>query len=285
MTEQPDGAGGLGGLRGRVGARVRQLLARANAAWERNEYAAALVELREVLSSHPDFPDVRNRAGLCRAMLGDTSGALEEFDHAVRINPEYGEAYLNRALVLNELGRFDEAREAFARAAELEYREEDPYPTEMGNRIAAQHADLADLYMEADQPSRAVSEYERALEVRPAFVDIRVRLARARLAEGNVEAAASELEQVLDEHPSFLGARLRLGTALRRMGRKEQAISEWRRCLELEPDNRLARAFLASVGVTMEEVIVGEPGPGGGGDAQGESAEEEDVDGGLREDE
>lgn len=256
MTGDSTGASGSRTGRSSGQSQVRQLVARANAAWERNEYAAALVDLREVLSRHPDFPDVRNRAGLCRAMLGDADGALEEFNHAVRVNPDYGEAHLNRALILNELGHFDEARKAYMRAAELEYREEDPYPAEMGNRLAGRHADLADVYMEADQPDRAVSEYTRALEVRPTFVDIRVRLAKAYLAIGDVEAAASELGRVLDEHPSFLGARIRLGTAFRRMGLTEEAISEWRRCLEMEPDNRLTRAFLASVGVTIEEVAV-----------------------------
>ncbi|HIF08316.1 MAG TPA: tetratricopeptide repeat protein, partial [Gemmatimonadetes bacterium] len=57
-----------------------------------------------MLEDHPNFADVRNRAGLCLAMMGDPESALEEFDAALEINDEYAEAHLNRAIVLNDLG-------------------------------------------------------------------------------------------------------------------------------------------------------------------------------------
>ena len=43
---------------------VKQLISRAEAACERDEYASALLDLREVLAEHPDFPDIRNQAGV-----------------------------------------------------------------------------------------------------------------------------------------------------------------------------------------------------------------------------
>ncbi len=233
---------------------MKQRMARANAAFEQEDFAAALAEFREIILVHPDFPDVRNRAGFCRAMLGDAAGALEDFDHAVQVNPDYAEAHLNRALLLNELGRFGEAEEAFARARELDHRPGEPFGAELGNRIAVEHAKLGDLYLQADDAGSAVREYRKALELRPYFVDIRTRLAQAYLVLGDAEAAVTELEEALAEHPSFTSARVRLGVALRRMGRMDEAAAEWRTCLEVEPENWRARAYLESVGVRVEEV-------------------------------
>ncbi len=235
-------------------ARVKHLISRAEAAFERDDYAAALLDLRRILADHPDFADVRNRTGFCRAMLGDAEGALQEFAHAIRLNPEYTEAHLNRALVLNDLTRFDEAREAFERAGELDVRKADPIPGELGNRIALGHADLGDLYVDAGRPSDAAEEYTKALEIRPGFVDIRSRLARALLAVGDAKGAVEELTEVLKQRPTYLEARLHLGTALRRMGRTRDAVSEWRRCLELEPGNQRAQAFLVSALGTQDDV-------------------------------
>ena len=40
------------------------------------------------------------------AMMGDSEGALEEFDKALKVNDSFSEALLNRAIVLNDLSRF-----------------------------------------------------------------------------------------------------------------------------------------------------------------------------------
>ncbi len=240
---------------------LKHVIARAHAAWEGDDYASALADFEGVLARHPDFPDIRNWAGLCRAMLGDPEGALGEFEHALRVNPEYAAAHLNRALVLSELGRLEEAGAAFQRVRELDAGEEGAIPAELGNRIASTHATLGDLYIEADRPEQAVEEYRKALAVRPGFVDIRTRMAQAWVALGQLEEARDALEVVLAERPSFLEARVRLGAVLKALGGREEAIAEWRRCLEIDPTDRRVRAYLASVGVTLEEVHVRSPVP------------------------
>ncbi len=239
-VKEPAGEGG--------GPTLSQLLQRGAAAWERDEFDAALRSFREVLELRPDFPDVRNKVGLCRAMLGDVEGSLDDFDHAVRVNPGYCEAHLNRAIVLSELGRYEEAGEAFARAEESSRHSGENFPADLGNRIAGAHAQLGDLYMDASDVHRASEEYDRALEVRPGFLDIRSKRAHALMEMGKLERAKRELEDVVEANPFFLGARIRLGVVLHRMGETEQAVAQWMRCLAQNPRNRKTRAYLASVG-------------------------------------
>jgi len=237
--------------------------ARAHSAWERDDFVSALADFEAVLEHHPDFPDIRNWAGLCRAMLGDPEGALVEFDHALRLNPGYVGAQLNRALVLSELGRLDEASASFERLRELEAGTGDGLPTDLGNRIATHHGALGDLYLEAGRLESAAEEYRKALGLRPRFADIRTRLAHAHVALGELDRALDELTVVLTGRPSFLDARIRMGSVLKALGRNEEAIGEWRQCLEIDPSDRRARAYLASVGVLIEEVRVpGAEGPG-----------------------
>ena len=245
--------------------------ARAHSAWERDDFASALADFETVLEHHPDFPDIRNWTGLCRAMLGDPEGALAEFDHALRLNPHYIGAQLNRAIVLSELGRLDEASASFERLRALEPGSEDGLPADLGNRIASDHGKLGDLYLEAGRPESAVEEYRKALGLRPRFAGIRTRLARAHVALGELDRAMDELTLVLTERPSLLDARIRMGSVLRALGRNEEAIGEWRQCLEIDPSDRRTRAYLASAGVMIEEVEV--PGADGfGADLRSEQA-------------
>jgi protein O-GlcNAc transferase len=242
--------------RERLGFNLRQWVGRATSAFERDDYESALADFEEVLERHPDFPDIRNWAGLCRAMLGDPEGAIGEFEHALSVNPDYAAALLNLGVVLSDLGRLEAAAKAFSRLGELEVDGDMPLPGELGNRIAQGHAQLGELYLEAERPVQAIDECRRALEIRGGYVDVRARLAHALLMAGEHDAALAELESVLKGHPHFLEARIELGTVLRRMGRRDEAIEEWRRCLEIDPKDRRVRAYLASVGVILEEVKV-----------------------------
>ncbi len=72
-------------------------MAYGNAAWEQDDFAVAYEHFSTILQDHPNFADVRNRAGLCLAMMGDLEGALEQFDEALRVNDSFSEAEIPRA--------------------------------------------------------------------------------------------------------------------------------------------------------------------------------------------
>lgn len=226
---------------------AEQRIDRAVSAFQRHDYREALEDLEKVLDEKPTFPDVWNKAGLCLAMLGDLEDALQRLDHAVELAPDYAEAHLNRAIVLNSLGRFAEAEKAFASASSLDKRDAGTVPSEVGNQIAILHAKLGDLYMVAERTWEAAREYRQALEVRPRFQDIRTKYAEALIELDELEEALEELEYIISERPEFANAHLRLGVVLRKLGRLDEAASAWEQCLELSPDDRRAQAYLAAV--------------------------------------
>jgi len=232
---------------------ARQILTRGVSAFERDDYGAALADFRALLEKYPDFADVRNKAGLCLALLGSSEAALEEFDHAVRVNPAYVEAHLNRAIVLNDLGHFPEARAAVARAAELEGRHGDArFRGDVGNRIATTHARLGDHYAGASAPELAIAQYREALLLRPRFVDIRMKLARALLDTGQLQQARTEVESILDERPGYTGVRILYGTICHRLGDRDGAVAQWKRAAEEAPEDLRARAYLATLAEAPE---------------------------------
>jgi tetratricopeptide (TPR) repeat protein len=216
-------------------------------AWEQGDFQAALESFQTVLAENPSFPDVHNKAGLCLAMLGDPKGALEAFDRALVISETYAEAHLNRAIVLQELGRFEEARRHLIRADELDHQDSLEFPSDVGHKIAIAHAQLGDLYMVADRPEKAADEYRRALEVRARFLDIRSKYAEALLGMEQWDEAREQLQIILDNNPDFTTARLRLGLVLFRNGDEEGAREQWERCLADDPRDMRAKAYLASM--------------------------------------
>jgi tetratricopeptide (TPR) repeat protein len=226
---------------------LTQLIDLARQAFERKEYATALDIYRAVLSEHPGFADIRHYAGLCLVFLGRTEEALDQLDEALASNPNYIEAYINRALVLQDLGRYDEAKQSFERAGHAEQQTDGRFSHSATARLANAHAELGDLYAECGAAADAAKQYHAALELRPKFHDIRNKYAAALLELGQPNEAISELQRVLEWNPRFLAARLNLGLALFKLGRAEDAAAEWELCRAQQPDNPQVRAFLALV--------------------------------------
>lgn len=220
-------------------------VAAAQAAFERAEYATALDLCRRVLVTRPAYADMRNLAGISLALLGDSEAALEELNAAIAINPEYVEALLNRALVLNDLGRYDEAKASLEKAGELEHSPLEGIPAIAAARIANAHAGVGDLYMAAGAYERAWREFKTALELRPGFADVRHKAGRALLDLGRTVEAIRMLRRVVLDTPAYMPARLDLGLALFRSGDIAAARAEWDACRTEGVDSPQLRAYLA----------------------------------------
>lgn len=247
---------------------ARQIVARGVGAWEEDDFEAALKTFLGVLEDFPHFADVRNKAGLCEAMLGRLEKALLHFDAALERNPSYAEAHLNRGIVLNELGRHEEAQKAFDQAGQIDTRDSRAFPSDVGNRIAVTHAQLGDLYLTVNRPEEAATHYEAAINVRPRFMDIRTKFAESLINAGDLDKAKTELEVILESCPGFVGARIRLGVVLQRTGDSERAIREWERCAVDDPEDMRPRAYLASAGVMFPDVHSNPDGDASGADVE-----------------
>jgi tetratricopeptide (TPR) repeat protein len=220
------------------------LLERARAAFERRDYVAALADVREIVDNHPHFADVRHLMGLCLSMLGQPEAAVEEFDRALAENDQYIDAHLARAITLNELGRFDEAKESMERAAECEAKLGGRFNASVSARLANAHATVAELYLAAGAAKEGVAELRRALELRPGFHDLRNRLAEALMQLGELDGAREELERALEGNGRFFQARLNLGLVHHRAGRHDEAREAWEECRSQDPASPRVRAYL-----------------------------------------
>jgi tetratricopeptide (TPR) repeat protein len=191
------------------------------------DYHGAALLLTSLTQEGPAFADALNLLGLSLAMIDRTDEALVAFDQALRVNPRYVEAYLNRAVVLNQLGRENEARQSMARAEELGAPDESGFPTVVANKLANAHLALGHAYREAGSLERAIEQFRRALELRPEFNDVRLALGRALIEDSQPADAAQVLDAVLRIRPTWLDAMLLRGLAAYLQGDLDAAGTIW----------------------------------------------------------
>lgn len=221
-----------------------RLVFRARECFDAGDAYGAIHLLREVVDAGQGFADAYNLLGLSYSLVGKKEEAVREFDRALALNPRYVEAHLNRAVTLSEVGRDDEAAEAFAAAQRLGAVDHTGFSAPMASRLANLHAELAEAYVEADGLVQAIVQLEEAVELRPEFVDLRYRLARLRLDYGQIEKARHELRKILEERPTFVAARASLGMACYLMKDLGAARAEWETCREVTPDDPKIAAYL-----------------------------------------
>ena len=203
------------------------LLSVARERFATRDYRGAALLIASAIEAGQGYADAHHMLGLCYAMNEQREAALRSFDAAIRLNPRYVEAHLNRAIVLSDLGRADEAEDALTQAHNFGRPDSTGFPTVVANRLANMHAELGRAYREAGAMTQAIDQFRGALQIREGFADVRLELARALLESGNAAEARREMETLLRARPEWIEPMLLRGLAAYLAGQLDEAKAIW----------------------------------------------------------
>ncbi|MEA3037569.1 MAG: hypothetical protein QOE79_82 [Sphingomonadales bacterium] len=202
-------------------------LAPALAAFGRGDLAAARRAAEAALAAEPDSPPLLSLAGLAAARMGDPAGALPHFRRLLDLDPADGATRLNLATALAACGRFDEASEACAPAA-------DPRLL----RVAAF------AHQQAGRLAEAAQAYEKVVAAFPDDFESWNNLGNARFASGDVEGAIAALGRAIDLRPDVPQIYVNLSEALSQAERFEDRARVMRAAAALAPADASVQAEL-----------------------------------------
>jgi tetratricopeptide (TPR) repeat protein len=221
------------------------LVAQARERFQLQDYYGAIHLLEEVAATGRAFADAHHLLGVSYSLVGQPEPALAQLDRALALNPQYVEALVHRALVLNELGREVEADAAFRRAAQVGGEPREGFAAHVASKLANQHAALGDAYLEAGGLRQAIDQYQAALALGPAFHDLRYKLGRMLLEAGRALDAREHFEIIVRARPTYLDAAAMLGLACYLAGDGLAARAVWEDCRERRPEDPRVEAYLA----------------------------------------
>jgi tetratricopeptide (TPR) repeat protein len=147
------------------------------------------------------------------------------------------------------MGRYDEARDAYDRAAEILSRKGgSPGENLFRGRIANLHKELGELYLALGQHDDAIREFRNALSVAPGYPDLRVRLVTALREAGRTDEACNEVDAFLAETPGNAAALIQKGILHYLAGEKAPARRAWEEAHYKEPLNKIVQVYLNTIG-------------------------------------
>lgn len=222
-----------------------RLVEQANERFQLQDYYGAIHLLEEVIATGRAFADAHHLLGLSYSLAGQPDKALAQLDRALALNPNYVEALIHRALVLNALGREEEATAVLRRARTIGGEVRAGFPAHVAAKLANQHAALGEAYVEAGGLSEAIAQYEAALALGPAFHDLRYRLGRLLLEAGRALDAHEQFRMIVRERPAYLDAAAMLGLACYLAGDGLAARAVWEELRARRPEDPRVEAYLA----------------------------------------
>ncbi len=222
----------------------RDLIQTAKESFIEGDYATAEPLLQQSLLKNNKDPEVYQMLATLYYDKGQFNKAIKTFKKALEVDPAYTDASVGLSIILNDLGRYDEAKQIFGDAQKKldeNKKKDDPFINE---KIAQKHGELGDLYYQIERFEEALEQYYKCRKMLSNPSKIISKLADCLVKINKPTRATQELQTFLRDYPQNTEARTKLGLILYHSDRTYEAVEEWERVLAREPNNTEAQHYL-----------------------------------------
>jgi tetratricopeptide (TPR) repeat protein len=200
--------------------------------------AEGLQLLDRSIERAPRNPAFLNNRAQILAEAGRSDEALRDLRRAVMLEPRFHAAYCHLGSLLRRLGRHEEALAAFRKALAIDA------------RVPEAHVGLGNVLRERGDPAGASAAYEAALNVDPGNASAHYNLGALLLEAGDATGAEHAFRKALEREPRNPFAMNNLGAALREAGRTAEARACFEKAVALDPRNVEA---LNNLGLALQQ--------------------------------
>jgi protein O-GlcNAc transferase len=124
---------------------------------DNGDLEAAIDSYKQAIKIKPDYAEAYNNMGIALKKKGDLKAAIDSYKHAIKIKPNYAGAYNNMGIALQDKGNLEAAIESYKQAIKIKPDYADAYYN-MGISLAEQ----GDL-------KAAIDSYKHAIKIKPDY--------------------------------------------------------------------------------------------------------------------
>jgi tetratricopeptide (TPR) repeat protein len=207
---------------------IAPLLAQAQDALDRKDFAAAILLLEKIAAAKPAEAMPHFELGFAYSGLNKNPEAIAEYRRAISLDPKLAPAHLNLGISLLDSDAAA-AAESFRRAVDLLPGQSRPVYL------------LGEALERSGKRSEAIEQYRAAATLAPKADVILFALARALLADGQNSAAETGFRQLLSAKPDSAPGQLGLAESLLAQQKTTEAANLLADYLQKTPDDSHAR--------------------------------------------
>jgi tetratricopeptide (TPR) repeat protein/SAM-dependent methyltransferase len=188
------------------------------------QFDAAIASYKQALKIKPDYADAYNNMGNALKDKGNPEAAITSYTQALKIKPDYAEAYCNMGIVLHDEGDFEAAIVSYKQALKIK-----PDYAEAYNNMAISQQSKGGT-------AAAINSYTEALKVKPDYAEAYYNMGVALQSKGDLDAAMVSYKHALKIKPDYAEAYNNMGNALKDKDDLEAAIASYTQALKIKPD-------------------------------------------------
>lgn len=200
--------------------------------------------LRRRLIEDPKSADCYYLLGVSAYFQGKVPPTIQNLKLALELDPKHTDAAICLSVLLNDLGKYDEAKRVFDQANHGVVHRTEGTISGVDQKFAVKHLEMGDLYFRYRRYEEAIDEYTKSILLNPLHLDARIRRSKAYARKGFVSRALQDLQTLKHERPEYIPGRVQLGLLYYSQGNLIDAELEWETALEIQPTNREARSYL-----------------------------------------
>lgn len=170
----------------------------------------AAVEIKSVDASK------QYRQGITAAAAGNFTQAMSSFDRAIKLDPQYFAAYIERGNVKDGIGDLSGAIADYTTAIAID------------SKSAIAHYNRATVLSKSGNHPAAIADYDRAISIDPGYTQAYMNRGNELDDAGNSQGAIASYDRAIQIRPNYALAYLNRGIAYARAGNRDRAIADLR---------------------------------------------------------
>tara|TARA_B110000008_G_scaffold276479_1_gene315843 strand:- start:242 stop:2059 length:1818 start_codon:yes stop_codon:yes gene_type:complete len=195
----------------------------------------ALQVVEPLIDKYPDESILFNIRGVCNKANNQFNDAIDDFNHAVSIKPDYAEAYYNLGVTLREIGNPNAAIIVYQKALSINH------------HYVNAHNNLGQIFLVKEDFNAAIEHLEWAVAFNPEFSSAHNNLGSSFLGLNKIHDAIQSFNRALELNPNYAIPYYNLGVCYQRIGEIKLAKENFENALALNADYAKAHHNLSSV--------------------------------------
>lgn len=230
------------------------LLDKAIKAFENKQYNLALTTLQDVIDTEEDNIQAWFHIANVYHLKGQLGKAVNAFQKVLELEPGHTDASVSLSVILNDIGRYEEARKHFENANQNIKKDQNEgiFENSINRKFSYKHFELGELYFSYNRFDEALFEYTKAQKLNPENFEIALRVSKLYAKQGFIQKAFQELKDLKRKEPSYLPARIALGLLYFSEGNVIEAQTEWNNILSFDPNHEEAKMYLGMASSATE---------------------------------